>query len=101
MSRFTVTWLRDVEGDLARIWVGAEDRRPVATAADSIDADLADDAGRKGASVREGLRSLCVPPLYVLFTVRDEDRIVEVVRVRSDQPPAERQETNGAASAAG
>jgi plasmid stabilization system protein ParE len=101
MSRFTVTWLKEVEGDLARIWVGAADRRPVAAAADAIDAELAEDAGRKGASVSEGLRSLYVPPLFVLFVVRDGDRIVEVVSVRSDRPLSERQEKNGAASAAG
>lgn len=101
MSRYTVTWLRDVEGDLAQIWVGAEDRRPVAAAADAIDAHLAEDAGRKGASVSEGLRSLCVPPLFVLFVVRDGDRIVEVVSVRSDLPLTRRQGKNGAAAAAG
>src|SRR5262245_24630173 len=33
MSRYTVTWLKEVEGDLARLWMGSPDRPAVATAA--------------------------------------------------------------------
>jgi plasmid stabilization system protein ParE len=95
MSRYTVTWLKDVEGDLARIWVAASDRQAVARAADAADAELAVDAERKGTALSEGLRSLYVPPLHVLFTVRQGDRLVEVVRVRADRPP-DHTETNGA-----
>jgi len=98
MSRYTVTWLKEVEGDLARLWMGSPDRPAVATAANLIDLELAYDAGRKGNTVSEGLRSFYVPPLYVLYTVREADRLVELVSLRSDRWLADRQE-NGTASA--
>jgi hypothetical protein len=79
-----VTWLKEVEGDLARIWLGSNDRHSVAVAADAIDAGLGNDAQRKGTAVAEGLRSLHVAPLYVLLTVREDDRLVEIVSIRPD-----------------
>jgi hypothetical protein len=84
MSRYTVTWLKEVEGDLARIWLGSTDRHSVAVAADAIDVGLGNDALRKGRAVAEGLRSLHVAPLCVLLTVREEDRLVEIVSIRPD-----------------
>jgi hypothetical protein len=100
MNRYTVTWLREVECDLALLWVGALDRGAVTAAADAIDAELAVDPERKGDAVSEGLRSLSVPPLYELFTVREADRVVEVVRVRFDREPSARPMADGAAPVA-
>jgi hypothetical protein len=92
MTRYTVTWLKGTQNHLAQIWVDAADKQAVQQAGDAIDADLAFDAERKGIPVAEGLRSLYVPPLHVLFTVREPDRLVEVVSVRTDPaaavPPA-------------
>jgi hypothetical protein len=84
MSRYTVTWLREVEGDLARIWIRSADRHSVAVAANTIDSGLGHDAQRKGTAVAEGLRSVHVPPLYALMIVREADRLVEIVSIRSD-----------------
>jgi hypothetical protein len=60
----------------------APDRNSVTAAAHKVDDELAEDAALKGVPVSEGLRGLTEPPLRVLFTVNDGDRIVEVVRVR-------------------
>jgi hypothetical protein len=95
MSRYTVTWLKEVEGDLAGLWLGSSDRRSVAAAANVIDVELATDAERKGAEVSEGLRSLHVSPLYVLYIVREPDRLVEMVSLRSDRLLSESSEPNG------
>jgi hypothetical protein len=96
MSRYTVTWLKEVEGDLARIWVAATDRRSVASAANAFDSELANDPERKGAAVSEGLRSLHVFPLYVLFSAREADRLVEVVSIRDEHPSADHPKASGA-----
>ena len=60
----------------------ATDRNAVSAAADAIDRQFIDDASNKGSELREGLRSLLAPPLKAIFTVREDDRIAEVLRVR-------------------
>ena len=60
MTRFTVTWHRDAEGDLA----------------------LSTDAATKGEAVSEDLRAFNSPPLRVLFVARESDRVVQVELVR-------------------
>jgi hypothetical protein len=61
--------------------MNAANRNAIQSASDLIDRELANDAETKGDEVSEGLRKLHVPPLKVVFTVRDEDRIVEVLSV--------------------
>jgi hypothetical protein len=95
MNRYTVTWLSGAQDQLAQIWIDSSDRQAVSQAANAIDIELATDADRKGAPVEEGLRSLYVPPLHVLFTVREPDRLVEVASVRTDSPPPSGPKTNG------
>jgi len=68
---------------LAELWLNAADRNAVAAAAHAIDQELCGDAPEKGTDLSEGLRSICAPPLKAIFTVREDDRIVEVLRVRS------------------
>jgi hypothetical protein len=62
--------------------MAAADRGAVAAAANAIDIELSEDAGLKGIDLSEGLRILFAPPLRVLFTVREDDRVVEVLWVR-------------------
>lgn len=81
MTRYTVVWEEDIKSDLARIWLNSSQRSAVAIASDAIDRELAEEARVKGTIVTEGLRALTKPPLRVLFAVRGDDRIVEVVRV--------------------
>jgi hypothetical protein len=55
----------------------ATDRNAVSSASDFIDAD----AHLKGNPVHEGFRFLIAPPLRAHFSVRQADRVVEVLRV--------------------
>jgi plasmid stabilization system protein ParE len=93
--KYTVTWLEEAQNHLARIWNNAPDQQAVADAANAIDKELARSPGGKGTAVSEGLRSLHVPPLHVLFSVRDQDRLVEVASVRRDALPVSGAQTNG------
>jgi hypothetical protein len=82
MTRYIVTWIESAQEELAQIWIDAPDRQAVTAATHAIDKELVEDAATKGSELREGLRELTVPPLRVLFLVREEDRLVEVSKVR-------------------
>lgn len=82
MIRYTVVWPSGSEDELTDIWIRAQDRLAVTAAADAIDQQLSVDASTKGIELSEGLRALFAPPLRVLFAVREDDRLVEVLRVR-------------------
>lgn len=81
MTRWTVTWHPAIAGDLAAIWIDAQDKESVRLAADTIDRQLAADPFRHSDHVSEGLYKTTVRPLRVLFEIRELDRVVEVVRV--------------------
>ncbi len=81
MTRFTVVWHADACDELARLWIGATDRRALRSAADAIDRELAVDAPLKGSGIPDGLRQLTVAPLRVLFAVSEADRMVRVLEV--------------------
>jgi len=90
MTRYIVTWIESAQAELAQIWIDASDRQAVTAATHAIDKELVEDAATKGSELREGLRELSVSPLRVLFIVREEDRLVEVSKVRylpSPPPP--------------
>ncbi len=82
MTRYTVVWPQGAQDELATLWIAADDRRAITDAANAIDIELCEDATGKGTDVSEGLRALFSPPLRVLFAVREDDRVVEVLRVR-------------------
>jgi len=82
LTRYTVVWLGSALDELAELWTTSRDRNAVTTAAHIIDAELSHDASTKGVEVSEGLRAFFAPPLRILFTVDEGDRLVEVVRVR-------------------
>jgi hypothetical protein len=98
--KYTVTWLKGAQNHLATIWVDATDKQAVTDAANAIDAELSANAEQKGTPVAEGLRGLYIPPIHVLFTVKEQDRLVELVSVRADSPPNDSQ-SNGAVHPAG
>ena len=81
MTRYTVVWVQSVEDELVELWLAASDRNEVTAATHAIDKELGSDAESKGDDLAEGLRSLNIPPLRVIFTVSKNDRLVEVVRV--------------------
>jgi hypothetical protein len=82
MMRYTVVWPEETSNLLASLWLDAPDRNEVTAAVDRIDQLLAEDAPSRGFEVSEGLRALLVPPLRILYSVREADRIVEVYVVR-------------------
>ncbi len=82
MTRYTVVWPQGAQDELAEMWLSSADRTAVTAAVDWLDRELAEDAPSKGIELREGLRALFVPPLRVLFAVREADRVVEVLRIR-------------------
>jgi hypothetical protein len=82
MTRYTVVWHGSAQGELAELWINARDRNAVTLAAHVIDVELSQDASTKGVEVTEGLRAFFAPPLRILFTVDEGDRLVEVLRVR-------------------
>ena len=84
MTRFTVVWSEPAQNRLATIWIGAPDRNAVTAAANAIDAALASDPADKGTPVHEGLRAITIPPLHVLFSVDEPDRLVRIVSVRTN-----------------
>jgi len=61
--------------------LAANDRNDVTAATHAIDKELSSDAESKGNELAEGLRSLNIPPLRVIFTVSQDNRLVELVRV--------------------
>lgn len=95
MTRYTVTWLKGAQNHLAQIWTDATDRQAITRAANTIDTELAADPENKGTPFAEGLKSLVIPPLYVLFSVSEPDRLVEVASVRLEPSPSAGSQTNG------
>ena len=82
MTRYTVVWLASAQDELADEWIRATNRNAVTVAVHAIDKELADDAPSKGVELGEGLRAFFSPPIRILYAVREEDRVVEVLRVR-------------------
>jgi plasmid stabilization system protein ParE len=79
---FTVTYKPSAEHELADIWINASDRQAVAAAANRIDQLLRTNPHQQGEARDENIRVLVERPLAVQFEIHDEDRWVEVLRVR-------------------
>ena len=82
MTRYTVVWVESAVNELASLWLAGGDRNEITTAINVIDHELGTDAESKGESASEGLRSLSAAPLRVLFAIRADDRIAEILLVR-------------------
>ncbi len=78
---YTVLWSRVAEQRLAAIWNSARSRQAVTDAANAIDRALRTDADRRGESRPDNTRVLFVPPLGVLYSVREQDCMVNVLKV--------------------
>jgi hypothetical protein len=81
MTRFTVVYLASALDELAEIWIESADKNEVAIAANTIDRLLAINPNTRGFPFRESERQLAVPPLRVVFTIYDDDRLVRISRV--------------------
>jgi hypothetical protein len=95
MTRFTVTWSTYAEGQLANVYMAASEPNEVTAAAYAIDMELGTDPEAKGSAWKPGIRILDKPPLSVLFTVHERDRVVRVISVRLLSPPSLTSPRNG------
>jgi hypothetical protein len=75
----TVLWTPAAEENLATVWMGADDRDAVTSAANTIDRLLGSNPESRGELRFDTVRTLTVPPLGVDFEVVEEDRIVWVL----------------------
>ena len=82
MTRFTVAWVQSAVDELIDIWLAMDDRNAVTAATNATDHELQTDAQSKGIELAEELRALNSPPLRVIFAVRVDDRVAEVLLVR-------------------
>jgi plasmid stabilization system protein ParE len=78
---FAVRWKKVARENLAEIWLQAADRNAVTRATHRIDQLLRSNPEQKGESRDGGRRVLLEPPLGVVFRVRTQGQIVEVLRV--------------------
>lgn len=82
MSRFTVVWKTEADGELIRIWSESDDRNQVTRAEADITATLKQDPFGQGQHLSEGLFQIRRDPLAVLFSVDEGDCMVTVLRVK-------------------
>ena len=71
--RFTVIWRPSAEQKLAEIWIDADDRQAITSAADAIDVLLRTRPTEVGESRVANIRILTVSPLSVYYDVREDD----------------------------
>lgn len=80
--KYTVVWKASAEAELAAIWSASSDRSAISSAADSIDQILRNDPVLRGETYTRTTRVLPFDPLFVLYRVFEDDRIVRVLMVR-------------------
>ncbi|MFM9964342.1 MAG: hypothetical protein ACKV2Q_24330 [Planctomycetaceae bacterium] len=90
--RFTVTWTETAKADLAECWLRLPqgERQNFTRRVDWIDRDPCDNAHQKGSPLAAGfsLRFLAPPEFFeaptlgVIYSVFEEDRIVDVLELR-------------------
>ena len=77
--RFTVSWTPTAQQNLAAVWMAADDKAAITSAANTIDVLLAADPESRGELRFDTVRSLSVPPLGVDYEIVEADRIVYVL----------------------
>ena len=87
MKRFTVVWRAAAQELLAELWLAADDKAAIQSAADRIDDVLARNADSLGAETANEMRYVQVECLDVLFKVSMDDRIARVCAVRPASRP--------------
>ena len=77
---FTITWLPSAIQELADLWIHAPDRNAITDSANKIDRLLREDGHVKGQEFKNQ-KTLYEPPLMITFSVRLDDRLIEVIQV--------------------
>lgn len=78
--KYTVVCSVAADGELAAIWIAAEDRKAVSDAANDIERALAEAPFDHGESREGSLRILFVAPLGVQYVVQPEDHRVVILQ---------------------
>jgi hypothetical protein len=81
--RYMLRWKPLAEARLAEIWTESTNRQAVTEAAKAIDQALRTRPLDEGESRDALTRILVEEPLVVVYEVRDEDRLVEVLEIRA------------------
>ncbi len=76
-----VNWLPDAENELADTWLNAPDRDAVTRAAYALDKVLETNPEEAGESRPSSRRILFALPLGIIYRVRADDALVEVIHV--------------------
>jgi hypothetical protein len=83
VNRYTVDWWDAADSELLRLWLETPTlRSDITSATHEISKHLSEPGETLGEFVHEGLRSLEVAPLRVLFSIEEKDRLVRVWTVR-------------------
>jgi hypothetical protein len=77
----TVSWRKEVEDDLARIWLTAMDQQAFADAADAIDRQRRRDPYLNAKEVGRGTWAIVSGMLRAHYRVRPDDCVVEVIQI--------------------
>ncbi len=80
--KFTLVWSPRALEQLTEIWLDASDRSDVTSSTNEIDRRLRRNPTTQGEPWHEGYWELSVPPLTVIFEVREADCIVEIAGIR-------------------
>ena len=82
MTKYTVAWDPSCESDLADFWLTVADPQQITRAANEIDSLLQSRPSELGVDLHEGLRVISVPPLKAVYSVSDDDRLVQVWQIK-------------------
>jgi hypothetical protein len=78
--KYSVACTPAADGELAAVWITAEDRSVITSAAREIDRALADAPLSHGESRDHDWRIIFVAPLGARYVVRSDDRTVTIVQ---------------------
>lgn len=84
MKPYIVVWWEFAQSRLADLWISAADRTAIRRAADEIDRRLATNPKSCIESNHEGLCRMTIEPLYVQFTIDEENQAVIIWTVRTN-----------------
>jgi hypothetical protein len=72
---------------LTELWLNAQDRNAVTRAANAIERRLRVNPQSAGESRADDLRVMFLPPLAVLFRVKPDDMLVEIIHAWDTDEP--------------
>ena len=80
MTKFTVVWSDEAIDQLTQFWMQTTDRAKVTRTVDALEKALAYDPGSRGKDYF-GERLFAISPIWVVFAVEPDDRLVTVLRM--------------------